>query len=268
MILHEEHNRWPRPPYDQSDEPDFVFILTPPYTGSTAMAKYLATSPNIGILRKNGEGQNLVPGILRNWKANHKIDLESIKAAWLHQYQKINSHGQIEMIIEKSPPNMVRIDSILSIFKNTTCVVSNRDPVAYCSSAYFRNYDGRTSLSLKERQAILNRIALRWVHRSSVLMELLCRQGYPRISYEEFCEEPQQLKNVVERASGITIHPSSHASLRIKDYPPSQISNHNEEQISRLSKSEIDAILKTLEPHHEATNFFGYCPSVWQRISE
>ena len=265
MILNEEHKLWPRPAYDESDEPHFVFILTPPYTGSTAMATYLATSPNVGILCKNGEGQELVPGIWRNWNTNHKIDLESIKSAWLHQYQKINTHGQIDIIVEKSPPNMVRIESIRTIFKNASCIVSNRDPVAFCSSRYFRSHNDRGALSLKERQAILSKIALNWIRRSTVLMEILSNHAYPRTSYEKFCEEPHHFKDAVQRASGKTTLPNSNAYLRIKDYPPSVISNRNEEQISRLSEFEVDAILKALEPHHDVTDFFGYSPRFWQR---
>ncbi len=74
-----DNNRWPRLPYNHVDEPHFVFILTLPYAGSTIIAKYLATSPNIGLLRKNGEGQQLVPGIARNWNANATFDGESIR---------------------------------------------------------------------------------------------------------------------------------------------------------------------------------------------
>lgn len=260
----EEQNQWPRPPYDENDEPHFVFILTPPYTGSTAMASYLATSPNVGMLRKNGEGQAIVPGMLLAWNGHKKMDLHSIKAAWLHQYQQINRNGQIEIIVEKSPPNMVRIDSILSIFKNTSCIVSNRDPVAFCSSSYFRVNNNIDALSVIQRQTIVSTIALRWVRRSSLLMNLVDSCGYPRISYEKFCEEPNQLKHAVEKSSGKTILPNSNTYLKIKDYQPSLIINRNEDQISRLSEFELEAIFNALEPHQDVTNFFGYSPKDWQ----
>ena len=260
----EEQNQWPRPPYDENDEPHFVFILTPPYTGSTAMASYLATSPNVRMLRKNGEGQSLVPGMLRDWNGHKKMDLDSIKAAWLHQYQQINSNRQIEIIVEKSPPNMVRIDSILSIFKNTSCIVSNRDPVAFCSSSYFRHNNNIDALSVIQRQTIVSTIALRWVQRSSLLMNLVDSCGYPRISYKKFCEEPNQLKHAVEKSSGKTILPNSNTYLKIKDYQPSLIINRNEDQISRLSEFELEAIINALEPHQDVTNFFGYSPKDWQ----
>ena len=260
----EEQNQWPRPPYDENDEPHFVFILTPPHTGSTAMASYLATSPNVGMLRKNGEGQELVPGMLRNWNEHKKMDLDSIKGAWLHQYQQINSNGQIEIIVEKSPPNMVRIDSILSIFKNTSCIVSNRDPVAFCSSRYFRHNNNIDALSVIQRQTIVSTIALRWVQRSSLLMNLVDSCGYPRISYEKFCEEPNQLKHAVEKSSGKTILPNSNTYLKIKDYQPSLIINRNEDQISRLSEFELEAIFNALTPHQDVANFFGYSSKDWQ----
>ena len=265
--MHLEQVRWPRPLYNPGDEPYFIFILTPPYSGSTAMAKYLATSLNVGLLRKNGEGQILVPGIYRNWESHGTLDLESIRATWLNQYQEINKQGEvkIEVVVEKSPPNMVRIEPILTAFEKASCIVSNRDPVAFCSSSYIRNYHDRATLSLEERQTVLNKIALSWVQRSAILINLLRNHDYPRISYEKFCEEPHSLKDVVEKASGKTILACSNTYLRIKDYPPSQISNRNEEQISRLTEFEINTILKTLEAHTEVVKFFGYCPKVWKK---
>ncbi len=161
---------------------------------------------------------------------------------------------------------MVRIESLRTIFKNITCLVSNRDPVAFCSSSLFRNHLNQTHLSLAQRQVRLKKLALIWVKRSSILMELILTQGFMSLTYEKFCEAPDQLKHAVERASAKAIHPSSNAFLRIKDYPPSQISNRNEEQISRLSKSEIDAIVMTLKTHKELTDFFGYSPEYWQNI--
>lgn len=61
-----DNNRWPNFRYNNQDETHFVFILTPPYTGCTATASYLAISPHISLLVKNGEGQQLIPGRQRN----------------------------------------------------------------------------------------------------------------------------------------------------------------------------------------------------------
>ena len=95
-------------------------------------------------------------------------------------------------------------------------------------------------------------------------MNLVDSCGYPRISYKKFCEEPNQLKHAVEKSSGKTILPNSNTYLKIKDYQPSLIINRNEDQISRLSEFELEAIINALEPHQDVTNFFGYSPKDWQ----
>lgn len=263
VSLEASQERWPRPPYDEKDEPYFVFILTPPYTGSTTIAKYLATSPNIGLLRKNGEGQNLVPGISRNWNANAKLDGESIRSTWLNRYQQINSGGGLDIIVEKSPPNMVRIAALRSLFRRTTCLVNNRDPVAFCSSTFFRNTPNACQLSEASRLQALQKMALVWVRYSMILKDYLSVQSVMTCSYEQFCESPESLKTTVEKVTGETINPDKDPILKIKDYLPSGIENKNKVQVSHFSEMEVETIVNTLRPYTALTSFFGYTPENW-----
>ena len=41
----------------------FVFVFTPPFSGSTALAKILNTSPKSMLLNSRGEGQWMIPGM-------------------------------------------------------------------------------------------------------------------------------------------------------------------------------------------------------------
>ena len=258
-----DKEQWPRPPYDSRDEPHFVFILTPPYTGSTAIANYLATSPNIGLLRKNGEGQSLVPGIHRNWDADARIDEESIRSTWLNRYQEINSNGRIEIIVEKSPPNMVRIEALRSLFRKTTCLVNNRDPVAFCSSTFFRNTPNLSHMKKADRLNALHKTALVWVRRSNTLKEYLSAQRVMACSYEQFCDSPQSLQTLFEKATGKAIKPDENPVLKIKDYQSSGIEHKNKEQVQRLNKIEIETVVNTLDPYSALTSLFGYTPESW-----
>ena len=258
-----DSNRWPRPLYHHMHEPHFVFILTPPYAGSTAVANYLATSPNIGLLKANGEGQKLIPGIHRNWRANARFDGESIKSTWLNRYQQSNHDGRLKIIVEKSPPNMVRIEGLRSLFSKTTCLVNNRDPVAYCSSRLFRNASNIEQLDEASRLRKLQKFAVSWVEKSHMLREYATDQSLMTFSYEQFCESPQSLKTLFEEATGETINPEKDPLLNIKDYPPSRIENKNKEQVSRLSQTEIEVVAETLRRHSALTSFFGYAPDSW-----
>ncbi len=49
--------------FDESNQPHFLFIITPPYSGSTAISGVLNSSHRTMILQKSGEGQWLVPGL-------------------------------------------------------------------------------------------------------------------------------------------------------------------------------------------------------------
>ncbi len=258
-----DSNRWPRPLYNHTDEPHFVFILTLPYAGSTSVAKYLATSPNIGLLRANGEGQRLVPGIDRNWFANTRFDGESVRSTWLNRYQEKNHDGSFKIIVEKSPPNMVRIDALRSLFRKTTCLVNNRDPVAFCSSTFFRNTPKVEQLGEAGRLLKLKKCAVNWVKKSYVIREYTTAQSLMTFSYEQFCDSPQSLKTLFEEATGEKINPEKDPLLKIKDYPRARIENKNKQQVSRLSQTEIEVIVEILRRHSALTSFFGYTPESW-----
>jgi hypothetical protein len=48
--------KWPIPRYDEKDQPHFLFIITPPESGSTAIAKFLDSSPRTMTLTRMGKG--------------------------------------------------------------------------------------------------------------------------------------------------------------------------------------------------------------------
>ena len=98
---------WPTPPCDVGNQPHFLFIITPPNSGSTVLAKFLDTSQRTTTFTKNGEGQWLVPGlsIQDRWEPDKEVDYSSVKAVWLNAFQNINRlKPDVDVVIEKSPP--------------------------------------------------------------------------------------------------------------------------------------------------------------------
>ena len=89
-IVSKKTPRWPLPLYDNNIQPHFFFLVTPPYSGSTAIAKILETSHKIMALHSNAEGQWIVPGLCEKdrWDPDKKINYESVKAVWLNTFQK------------------------------------------------------------------------------------------------------------------------------------------------------------------------------------
>ena len=83
---------WPYPKYDRSDEPHFLFIITPPYSGSTALSALLNTSHRVMFLHPKAEGQWLIPALcVDRWNSDKKVEFSSIKAVWLSKYQSVKN---------------------------------------------------------------------------------------------------------------------------------------------------------------------------------
>jgi hypothetical protein len=257
----EREPRWPKPEYDRTaDEPHFLFLVTPPFSGSTAVARILTTSPEATALHETCEGQWLVPGLSEadRWDPGKRVDYKSVKAVWLHEYQKrAEVQPELKVVVEKSPPNTVRLEAIISLFKDVSFLAMNRDPYANCSSILHRHF--RTSeLTLIERKEKLKAIAERWIFRSKTLMGLARQYNMPVVSYESFCENPAYLIRFLRLPKSVIETIDFEARVNIKDYGVRGISNHNSRQIWMLSDADIEHIQEAISPHDDVIQFFGY----------
>ena len=76
------------------------------------------------------------------WDREKVVTWESVRSVWLERAELIKSLVQdVDLIIEKSPPNLVRIDQLIAHFPNHSLVAFNRNPYAICSSIFYRNHD-------------------------------------------------------------------------------------------------------------------------------
>ena len=151
--------KWPLPEYDPEIQPHFLFVVTPPYSGSTALTRLLNTGQRTTLLHRRGEGQWLIPGLSQKdrWDPEKKVNYESVRAVWLHEYQRLRrADNRAEVVIEKSPPNMVRLEELSSLFRYRSFLANNRNPYANCASMLYRHYDAQ-AIGMKERMRILRR---------------------------------------------------------------------------------------------------------------
>src|SRR5690606_7365225 len=87
------------------DQPHFLFIVTPPFSGSTALAELLHSSPAVGFLQERAEGQWLVPGLCADarWDPTLPVDYAAVQAVWLQRWQQLRQvQPQLQVIVEKS----------------------------------------------------------------------------------------------------------------------------------------------------------------------
>jgi len=256
----EEISPWPILTFDTEDQPHFLFIITPPYSGSTVLSELLNTSHRTMILQERGEGQWLIPGLCEKdrWSLNKKINYDSLKSVWLNTYQKMKRLTQtIDVVIEKSPPNMMRIEEISALFTNYSFIANNRDPYANCASILYRHHDAE-NITFDQRQKFLKEFAENWVIRSIRIRDLILKLDIPLLTYEKFCQNPSLILKILDLPDGVTKSINPDAKVKIKDYKVQTISNQNKRQISKLTNKEINYISHILEPNNKVLKFFGY----------
>lgn len=253
-------DRWPLPKFDDEDQPHFLFIITPPYSGSTALSELLNTSHRTMVLHHKGEGQWLVPGMHEKdkWKEDKKLNYPSVKATWLNRYQQVKRLTQnIDVVIEKSPPNMMRMSQIASQFRSFSYIANNRDPYANCASILYRRHDAE-KLSSESRKEVLGKLANSWIKKSTKVKELVGTLNAPLLTYEAFCQNPSSVISILNLPDGVADSINPDAKVIVKDYAPQPISNQNNSQISKLSNEEIDHISGLLKSSTQLLDFFGY----------
>jgi len=114
----------------------YLFVLCPPYSGSTLLWKLLSTSRNVSAFA--GEGQFLpeVAQVMRDkpWQAEHALPWPEIKAAWETHWD-----ASKPVLLEKSPPNLVRAQAIAEHFSPAKFIIMVRNPYAHAEGLMRRN---------------------------------------------------------------------------------------------------------------------------------
>jgi hypothetical protein len=234
--------------------------MTPPYSGSTALAQVLNSAYGTAFLQPTAEGQWLVPGLCESdrWDPDKKVNWESVRAVWLSRIQFIKSLvSDISLIIEKSPPNIVRVDKLTETFPSHSLVAFNRDPYANCSSILYRNHAPLTK-SDKERTKIVSSIAESWLFRSKWLKKLIEERQVTYFTYEQFCSEPSDCVSKIAEYVPVLQTVDVKKNIKVKDYKIQGITDYNAEQVAKLSQSEINAITKILTKDLDLVSFFDY----------
>lgn len=235
-----------------------IFLLNPPFSGSTVMAKVLLTSPVTWSPSRNAEGQRVeeVTEEMRRDRWNPEVDFDwaRIRAAWL----KLKPDDKTVMI-EKSPPNLLRVSSIMKTFANSVFVVSNRDPYAWLGGVInHKIYRCQVSKPRRRAEVIQQEIS-RWVFRSKVLIKdvELVRGRCLVTRYLDFCSAPEIfLQNLYSFCGDLKADP--HVPVRVKSYPVQGVVNMNPRQIARLTPSDVALANSVLVDASATLNFFGY----------
>ena len=229
----------------------YAFILCPPYCGSTLMSQILASSKNVSINNPEGtcEGQTL-PQVREHlfvenrWDENLQIDWPLVKRVW-------ETHWDTKkpVLLEKSPPNILRAKQIEAHFEPAFFFAMWRNPYAHCESQIRRNRNSpREAAGFAVRCLNLQR---RNIEQLDQLLP---------ISYEQLTNDPDsfvQLANSYLPQLG---------SMRIKGSfnihnmlgRELDIQNLNREKIAALSIQELTEINSVLRDNLDTLDYFDY----------
>ncbi len=250
---------WPQPAYDRDSQPQFLFIITPPNSGSTALAELLNSSHRTTFIQERAEGQWLVPGMCKaRWDVGKNIEWESVKATWLAQYQQIKKLVKnVDIVIEKSPPNMLRIRQLTTIFPKYALLAFNRNPYANCASILYRNYDPGNK-STEERLHLLEILANSWIEKSSLIRNLIIELNITMFTYEEFCSDIERCVKKIDLPLDVLCSINHESLVKVKDYKTQPIISQNKRQISNLTVYEKEFLTDILKKEDPLLSFFGY----------
>jgi len=230
----------------------FLFVLNPQNSGSTAFARLLLTSPFAMSIGRNAEGQRHRAVRDRmfgedRWNAEATMPWERIKRRWTEAWRAAHTATGATVVVEKSPPNLVRAAAIADAFPNRRFIVWNRNPYAVAASC--RKRYGRA----------VEESAAHWLVCAAALLALRADVSpILSLTYEQACANPAAAAEDVLAFAPELGALDATAPLEIKDYPAAPLRDCNTEQIATLSRSEMDAITALLAPRRMLLEVFGY----------
>jgi hypothetical protein len=248
---------------------EWLFVANLPNSGSTALAMLLSTAPGAATLTDNGEAQWLMPelsGGIRRWDPSLEIDYAMLRSVWIKAAHR-RRIGANALIVEKSPPNIVRLRAMADAFSDMPvhALMLTRDPYAVCASwakryppsQLSREWDSRFLHMEAGSEELFEALGALYGERASALES--CRDmARIAISYEELTEEPERavarITSAIPRLAGM----DAKARLRVKDYAPQELTNMNAAQIERLTPAQRCAITRGLWPCRDVIAAQGY----------
>ena len=127
--------------FSKNIEHQFLFILSPPYAGSTMLNHLISSSENVSCNNNLGtrEGQ-LLPGVKHfmfqkdRWDENVQYPWEKVRKIWLKYWDYSKP-----IFLDKSIPNIMRVDEIEKVFSPIKYMCMVRNPYAQVEGLMRRN---------------------------------------------------------------------------------------------------------------------------------
>ncbi|MGK0388366.1 MAG: hypothetical protein ACI94Y_001094 [Maribacter sp.] len=232
-------------------ENKYLFILSAPSSGSTLLNELISTSSSVSVNNPFGtrEGQTL-PTIRkvmfdhkRRWDVALDFDWEIIKKEWRKYWDTTKS-----VLLEKSPPNIIRTTSINKVFPNSHFIILYRNPYAQCESL-IRRYK-QTPKSAAEFALR----SLEYQRKNQLLPNSIS------ISYEDLTNTPEESKRRISEflPELLDIKTAIRFSAHNFKNEKLHIQNLNNHKIAQLNQKQLDEMNFVFSRNTQLLNYFNY----------
>lgn len=235
-----------------SKDHKFVFILSPPYCGSTMLNQFISSSNNVSCNNNIGtrEGQ-LLPGVAhfmfneRRWNEDENYDWQKIKNVWLKYWD----HSKI-IFLDKSIPNIMRVNEINKVFSPIRYLCMVRNPYAHVEGLMRRN----NSSSYEAAMFAMRCLKYQYNNIKSYNNLIFFR-------YEDLCDNTDKvigmIVDFVPELYDIDLN-MKFSAHNFKSQSKMRMINLNQEKISRISDSDLIIINQIFNKDKMILDFFNY----------
>jgi hypothetical protein len=225
----------------------YLFILCPPYSGSTVLWRLLATSTAVSVLPEEGQFLPELIDILRDdpWKKDKTQPWEQIKPVWDNYWDHEKAY-----LVEKSPPHLIRTEAISTHFQPISFLIMVRNPYAHCEGLMRRN-DWPAAGAARFSTRVMRR-------------QMENAENYAnsiKFTYETLVETPEAVVSQIQAflpGIGELKHAQDFKIHSIDGVVKRKIQNLNQKKINNLSIGDIKAINAVLRENLDVLEYWGY----------
>lgn len=225
----------------------YLFVLCPPYSGSTLLWKLLSTSGQVSALPDEGQMLPELKGIMRDkpWNVDHVLPWPEIKSVWESYWD--NSKP---VLLEKSPPNLIRTLEIEEHFQPLKFIIMVRNPYAQAEGLIRRNNWKVT------RAANFSMMCLR-----RQLENARCLDSAHVLTYESLVQDPARVCRELTGFMPELGELDASASFEVHSIDGTvsrQILDLNAKKIAALDPDTLSALNDIFAQHRETLEAWGY----------